>query len=64
MTLVGWWRYLSKLSWQRWFERAIVYRTVMAGLVPAIHGFTMEKQDVDDRHKGGHDTGGLGDANA
>src|ERR1700733_14070174 len=30
--------------------------TVMAGLVPAIHVFvTAEKQDVDARHKAGHD---------
>jgi len=28
--------------------------TVMAGLVPAIHVFK-QKQDVDDRHKAGHD---------
>jgi hypothetical protein len=28
--------------------------TVMAGLVPAIHGF-IAAQDVDARHKAGHD---------
>jgi hypothetical protein len=28
----------------------------MAGLVPAIHGFAaLSKQDVDARHKAGHD---------
>jgi hypothetical protein len=27
----------------------------MAGLVPAIHAFTDMKQDVDARHKAGHD---------
>jgi hypothetical protein len=29
--------------------------TVMAGLVPAIHVFASEKQDVDARDKRGHD---------
>jgi hypothetical protein len=28
---------------------------VMAGLDPAIHGFLFTKQDVDARHKAGHD---------
>jgi len=28
---------------------------VMAGLVPAIHVFYRNKQDVDARHKAGHD---------
>jgi hypothetical protein len=28
---------------------------VMAGLVPAIHAFPCAKQDVDARHKAGHD---------
>jgi hypothetical protein len=28
---------------------------VMAGLVPAIHVFGRKKQDVDARHKAGHD---------
>jgi hypothetical protein len=28
---------------------------VMAGLDPAIHDFLLEKQDVDARHKAGHD---------
>jgi hypothetical protein len=28
---------------------------VMAGLVPAIHVFRHRKQDVDARHKAGHD---------
>jgi hypothetical protein len=27
----------------------------MAGLVPAIHAFLLTKQDVDARHKAGHD---------
>jgi hypothetical protein len=27
----------------------------MAGLDPAIHDFASEKQDVDARHKAGHD---------
>jgi hypothetical protein len=27
----------------------------MAGLVPAIHAFLVAKQDVDARHKAGHD---------
>ena len=27
----------------------------MAGLVPAIHAFASRKQDVDARHKAGHD---------
>jgi hypothetical protein len=27
----------------------------MAGLDPAIHGFLLVKQDVDARHKAGHD---------
>jgi hypothetical protein len=33
------------------------HRTVMAGLVPAIHVFLAppEKEDVDARHKAGHD---------
>jgi hypothetical protein len=31
---------------------------VMAGLVPAIHAFG-EKQDVDARHKAGHDVDGF-----
>jgi hypothetical protein len=39
---------------------ALSRQTVMAGPVTAIHGFTMAKQDVDDRHQGGHDTAGLG----
>jgi hypothetical protein len=29
----------------------------MAGLVPAIHVFSAAKQDVDARHKAGHDEG-------
>jgi hypothetical protein len=29
----------------------------MAGLVPAIHVFDARKQDVDARHKAGHDAG-------
>ncbi len=28
---------------------------VMAGLVPAIHGFAATSEDVDGRHEGGHD---------
>jgi hypothetical protein len=28
---------------------------VMAGLVPAIHDFGVERKDVDARHKAGHD---------
>jgi hypothetical protein len=28
---------------------------VMAGLVPAIHVFNVKKEDVDARHKAGHD---------
>jgi hypothetical protein len=28
---------------------------VMAGLVPVIHDFPTSKQDVDARHKAGHD---------
>jgi hypothetical protein len=32
---------------------------VMAGLVPAIHAFLLEKQDVDARNKCGHDGFGL-----
>jgi hypothetical protein len=45
--------------------RAIAYATsevlklhlhiVMAGLVPAIHVFSVRNQDVDARHKAGHD---------
>ena len=31
-----------------------VYFSVMAGLVPAIHAFLL-RQDVDARHKAGHD---------
>jgi len=31
----------------------------MAGLVPAIHVFLFKKQDVDARHKAGHDGGGI-----
>src|SRR5665213_4033255 len=31
--------------------------SVMAGLVPAIHDFSCIKQDVDARHKAGHDAG-------
>jgi hypothetical protein len=27
----------------------------MAGLVPAIHAFTLRQKDVDARHKAGHD---------
>jgi hypothetical protein len=27
----------------------------MAGLVPAIHVFLLQKKDVDARHKAGHD---------
>jgi hypothetical protein len=30
-------------------------KSVMAGLVPAIHAFLFAKQDVDARHKAGHD---------
>ena len=30
-------------------------KPVMAGLVPAIHVFLFAKQDVDARHKAGHD---------
>jgi hypothetical protein len=30
----------------------------MAGLVPAIHAFLFGKQDVDARHKAGHDEEG------
>jgi hypothetical protein len=34
----------------------MTYHTVMAGLVPAIHVFlSAKKQDVDARHKPGHD---------
>jgi hypothetical protein len=29
----------------------------MAGLVPAIHAFLVWKEDVDARHKAGHDGG-------
>jgi hypothetical protein len=29
--------------------------TVMAGLVPAIHVFSFEFEDVDARHRAGHD---------
>jgi hypothetical protein len=29
----------------------------MAGLVPAIHALLKEKEDVDARHKAGHDEG-------
>ncbi len=32
----------------------VVAHSVMAGLVPAIHAFTLRK-DVDTRHKAGHD---------
>ena len=32
---------------------------VMAGLVPAIHAFLESKQDVDARHKAGHDVARL-----
>jgi hypothetical protein len=34
----------------------------MAGLVPAIHAFSLNlsKKDVDARHKAGHDVEGLG----
>ena len=32
----------------------VVFPVVMAGLVPAIHVF-LSKQDVDARHKAGHD---------
>jgi hypothetical protein len=36
----------------------MTYHVVMAGLVPAIHAFlTGKKQDVDARHKAGHDGG-------
>jgi len=31
------------------------YDVVMAGLVPAIHVFLAQQQDVDARHKAGHD---------
>jgi hypothetical protein len=38
------------------FDRAVLSTTVMAGLVPAIHAFLcIAKQDVDARHKAGHD---------
>ena len=30
-------------------------KNVMAGLVPAIHVLAQEKEDVDARHKAGHD---------
>jgi hypothetical protein len=33
----------------------------MAGLVPAIHVFSLEKKDVDARHKAGHDGCGFFD---
>jgi hypothetical protein len=33
----------------------------MAGLVPAIHVFLYGKQDVDARHKAGHDEFGVAD---
>jgi hypothetical protein len=32
-----------------------VYRSVMAGLVPAIHVLHKKKEGVDARHKAGHD---------
>jgi hypothetical protein len=32
---------------------------VMAGLVPAIHVFFVSTQDVDARHKAGHDDGDM-----
>jgi hypothetical protein len=31
------------------------HRIVMAGLVPAIHVFLRRNEDVDARHKAGHD---------
>jgi hypothetical protein len=34
---------------------AIFGRLVMAGLVPAIHLLRIEREDVDARHKAGHD---------
>jgi hypothetical protein len=37
---------------------------VMAGLVPAIHDLVYAKEDVDARHKAGHDGGGWGGASA
>jgi hypothetical protein len=33
------------------------HRIVMAGLVPAIHDLLFCKEDVDARHKAGHDGG-------
>ena len=37
-----------------------IQHSVMAGLVPAIHVFVvLRPQDVDARHKAGHDGGGL-----
>jgi len=33
------------------------FSSVMAGLGPAIHDFLFKKQDVDARHKAGHDRG-------
>jgi hypothetical protein len=34
-----------------------MHTLVMAGLVPAIHVFAAAKEDVDGRHKAGHDDG-------
>jgi hypothetical protein len=36
-------------------SRALKFRTVMAGLVPAIHVFSRGDQDVDARDQPGHD---------
>jgi len=32
-----------------------LFLSAMAGLVPAIHVFLLDAQDVDARHKAGHD---------
>jgi hypothetical protein len=37
--------------WRGWFHVLFV----MAGLDPAIHGFSYGNKDVDTRHKAGHD---------
>jgi hypothetical protein len=42
------------MTFDGWNRTRSFRKAVMAGLVPAIHDFSI-KQDVDARHKAGHD---------
>src|SRR6266478_2172203 len=47
--------YRCNISKRPFAERQHLFFSVMAGLVPAIRVFSLRKEDVDARHKAGHD---------